>query len=1038
MSAALPYKPSSSKNKMATPTSNGNGNSGRSGIPTLRSLRTLFAPASSQQSKTDSPSRPSLNLPPSRPSINLTPARPSLNLVPSNAGHDKSNSMLGSSSSLDIVRRSMTLGRKSSSRSVSRDSRDETKHQEIVTDVMDISADSPVLDAGVDLSTIVEADTSVTSGISMAESLSKHLPALPTSESPPPTDSPSPSPSPYFSPSPSPRPRSPSASASSLHLPLSPSSIHAQVHSALQVDPALAALLSPHNLSLHSPKLSPGSQGSSVPSSPTGGFKLLSSKTHSTPYSSLRVKNASHLGLVRPSYVRSPSSDDSFASISRPPLRPGSSLGTSASGSSTVPRIRTRSMSVDGQQPRPTSAAETLATSTGRRDPSVLARRRHPAIHARTLSQFNEYRPSQSEAGDELSSNAQRKLHQRPAITEWLGPRTAKAFKAAGLINPGRDGLSPAHNSHSYFDVSPSSLSAPSSPLRPRFRPRSSDSPHSPRTPSPSPTNASHMQGERAQHPRSASVAASAISARSAGSVRSASVKSGSIRSASTAPTSAGASASLSAQATREYLMQSQSSQSNKVSTTPFASSSSSTLNLNLPNFASPALSASSPSITHSSSSTSELQHLKDQHSAETSALLAALSDAQRTAKVLRAENTELRQALALADSQQEEWSKERALLEKQLIEAKAQVKGRKQDEIKSMKVLEEEKKVLVEVNSRLEIRLEEAETRTAEAEGRLVVMAEVQKTNHKLRHALHAARREKATIEAEAEARAEEALRRIEELEDALAEVSGAIGDTIGMSRNRTTSLTTDPEAFDDENSITYTPRSSSESSSRPPSIFPLPPENMSLLMCEEGEDLGREGPEHSELSDLSELDRVLGNGVAAEASPQSTDSDFDSLDTNERKWRKSMRILQANGSSSSSQSSPHDDSFRLPSSSPEFSASRIPRGPPEPEAHEQSPEYDEYEDGGAGNATIYDIEEDSIISDDEFDPTMHANLVQYQPQPHSSALEEDDGTTTSFEGTGTPGSPGSLLWMHPSDERHLGDLSTLSGSVDDLSLDP
>ncbi|KAJ3744291.1 hypothetical protein DFH05DRAFT_1494587 [Lentinula detonsa] len=1107
MSTLSSSKPNNPKTKVVNmPNSNGLAGA-RTGIPTLRSLRTLFAPASSQAKPIQvSPSRPSLNLPASKLPMNLMPSRSSLNI--SSSGNDTSSS----TSSLDVVRRSMTLGRKEGSRGVSRDSRDATKSQEKgnMDAVMDIRSStlchicflqsktitnsiiigSPeILDGGgVDLSTIVEADSSGVSGLSLAQSLSKHLPSLPTSDSPPPSSDYH-SPSPTFSPSPSPKPRSTSASVSSLHLPRSPSSIHAQVHSALQVDPALAALLSPNNLP--SSTFSPGS--GSGPPSPAASTYTLSTKNKSqssysllpqhasTPHSSLRIKNASHLGLIRPSYIQSPNTDDSRSSansISRPGSSAsgaGTSLAASASASgsrhtSSAPRIRTRSMSVDEQSPRH------LPGASSRRNPSVLFHRQNYAAHTRSLSQFGNHNVTQSEIGD-VRPSSQRKAYQRPPITEWLGPRTAKAFKAAGLLSGSNEfGSNSSQQSPSYSESRSPSLSVPSSPIRPRFRPASSytfeSSPHSSNSSSPSPP-----------YPRSVSVAASAVSARSGGSIRSASIRSGSIRSASTAPTSlsTGLGPSTPAQAAREYLMQSQSQQQKIAS-----SFSSSTLNL-------PPMTSFAPSLAVVGAAPSELQVLKDQHSTETSALLAALSDAQRSARILRAENAELREALSLAENRQDSWEQERLRLKSRLEEVEAQLeeaRGPKREVLKTR----EEIKVLYKVKAELESKLDDAETRAMQVEAKLCVMNEVRNKNQTLRQALHAVQSEKARVEAEAEMRAEEALQRIEQLESALAEASGAIGATIGMAKvtdgmipdENEVGLHVDHGALCSVRSETdfrarhrtklrtsaeSSPPSSS-SSSRPPSVFPVPPENMTLLMHEEAEGVTGLG----ERSASSELD------------------DLSSLDAIEYQWRQSMDMPTMNGhpstSSSKHMSKPRytplgsslDPLSRLGmTSSPKMARINtsddhdflypLHGSPVDHSILSKRPVHSDYDEDEAivGNTTFYDAdsaEGDSIISEVDPhldpDPTVRSTL-HWNPQLHESLSRsashnshhvplklatttssiqtrdgaeqgiEDDDATTSFEGTGTPGSPGSLLWMHPSDERHLGDLS---GSMDSLRL--
>ncbi|KAJ3787018.1 hypothetical protein GGU10DRAFT_433435 [Lentinula aff. detonsa] len=699
----------------------------------------------------------------------------------------------------------------------------------------------------------------------------------------------------------------------------------------------------------------------------------------------------------------------------------------------------------------------------------------HPnyAAHTRSLSQFGNHNVTQSEIGD-VRPSSQRKAYQRPPITEWLGPRTAKAFKAAGLLSGSNEfGSTSSQQSPSYSESRSPSLSVPSSPIRPRFRPASSytfeSSPHSSNSSSPSPP-----------YPRSVSVAASAVSARSGGSIRSASIRSGSIRSASTAPTSLSTGLGPTpAQAAREYLMQSQSQQQKITS-----SSSSSTLNL-------PPMTSFAPSLAVVGAAPSELQVLKDQHSTETSALLAALSDAQRSARILRAENAELREALSLAENRQDSWEQERLQLKSRLEEVEAQLeeaRGPKREVLKTR----EEIKVLYKVKAELESKLDDAETHAMQVEAKLCVMNEVRNKNQTLRQALHAVQLEKARVEAEAQIRAEEALQRIEQLENALAEASGAIGATVGMAKvtdgmipdENEDGLHVDHGALCSVRSETdfrarhrtklwtsaeSSPPSSS-SSSRPPSVFPVPPENMTLLMHEEAEGVTGLG----ERSTSSELD------------------ESSSLDAIEYQWRQSIDMPTMNGHPSTS-SSEHMSKPRygtpLGSSLDPLSRLGMTSSPKmarintsddhdvlyplhgNPVDHSIRPVHSDYDDDEAivGNTTFYDAdsaEGDSIISEVDPhldpDPTVRSTL-HWNPQLHESLSRsashnshhvplklatttssiqtrdgaeqgiEDDDATTSFEGTGTPGSPGSLLWMHPSDERHLGDLS---GSMDSLRL--
>ncbi|KAJ3838328.1 hypothetical protein F5878DRAFT_642080 [Lentinula raphanica] len=691
-----------------------------------------------------------------------------------------------------------------------------------------------------------------------------------------------------------------------------------------------------------------------------------------------------------------------------------------------------------------------------RRNSFVLHHGQNYAAHTRSLSHFGDHDATRDETIDAHFSS-QRKAHKRPPITDWLGPRTAKAFKAAGLLvsEANSHDSNASQQFHSYSEPGSPSLSAPSSPLRPHSRPTSSYtadfSPHSLSISGQGPSYPSY----HTPHPRSASVAASAISARSGGSVRSASVRSGSVRSASTAPTSLSTSLgpATPAQAAREYLMQNR-NQHQLLGTSTSSSSASrrpSTVSLE------------PPSSTISASS-SEIQLLKDQHSAETSALLAALSDAQRTARVLRVENAELRDALRLAEQRQDTWEQERLQLKLHSEELEAQLSEARTPKREVLKI-KEEIKVLQKAKAGLELKLDEAETHIAQAEAKLCVMNDINSKNQKLRQALHTVQVEKARVEAEAVMRNEASLHGIEQLETALAKVNGDVRDTIGtLKTTERAGLSTieGNDVFKFDSSASSLPRSeihpqgkrkirlqtssefslpSSSASSRPPSVFPVPPENMSLLMHEEAEDMSGIG----ERSTSSNLD------------------DSSSLDALEYNWRRSMDMPSIQGRPSTSFFAAHTSSPRRDVSPTHAFSSNQTRSsdhsnylhPPDPSdncsiSSGGSSQF-KYEDdeGFAGNTTFYDpdsAEGDSIISEDDSnlnldpDPTVRSNL-HLNLSTHNSlstsrvpeAVSDDDPATTSFEGTGTPGSPGSLLWMHPLDERHLGDLS---GSIDSLRL--
>ncbi|KAF5391239.1 hypothetical protein D9757_003011 [Collybiopsis confluens] len=1250
---------SSSKGK-APAGSNANGGSGtvRTGIPTLRSLRTLFAPTSSQQTQQSKsptnlkvppqvtqstkksssgslPARPSLNLPSgSRSSLNSTPttshqsltlpltARGSLNSL-----NPEANGSDFRASASDIVRRSMssvTLGRKSGKDGSERRTRSGStgrrrKSQEIGDrqEILDIKPDvessldslqplskfsslsqpysyalssysspsNPDHDTSFesvpvqDLSTIVEADTSGISNVSgvhnlsLAESLSKHLPELPTDSDSHPsrsmTQSPSLSPSsssatvppsplravypsanltaasdsssafgsssilPSRSSSHSPLPppsRSSSASASSLHLPRSPSSINAQVRSALQVDPTLAKLLSPNRFaSSQRSETSMAGEDDSISSPPSPSFGISddtsffpnpspptsnsmnafsSIHTHpqhaSTPHSSLRVKK---LGLTRPSYIRDPASLDDLPSMYRPgglalwsglenlgnseastsnskpgPSRPGSSMATYTSLHSTLPRsmgrTRTRSLSVDEGYPTATS----LGRDVRRRDPENFIRRQQRSSHARSLSHFSS---SLSHEGsiqpNARPSSTKEAGRARPHISEWLGPRTAKAFKAAGLL----ENTSPttlANDNDVYFDPSASpgspslnvsfSASAPSSPVRARYsHTRTLPSyPDSPGNESPSPTYAHYPRHLQTPLPRSVSARSSSVlsgSFRSTGGGstgfgRSVSALSGSVRSvsgatsarsgslgslgslgrsasgsvhstASTAPTSL----STSAQATKDYLHLKQSQAQTQSSST-----------VNLPN-----ASVSSPSVLGASvdgiTATSEIQFLKEQHYNETSALLAALSDAQRTVKILRDENAQLRKELGALEGERVEWEvkleeaeRERQELKQentQLTDVLAEAEGENTQLREALLELEGEKKTWTRDKIKLEYRSKQLQSRLKETENYLYVAG---KEKEKIQ-------REKETIEGESEVRAEKALRRIEQLEEALNEASGALGVVLDEQQTiENLDPTGDYRALDETlqdmlmTNENYSPTLSSASSSRPPSIFPLPPENMSLLMNEVTDEGDKSA---TSFSDPEHVLHIEEDSVGRKE-----------LLASGNNWRRAMGKLYrskaissqpSTASMSSGQNDPNSHSHHTPRRQASLSLSEVQSPSPDHDVRPFSSfdfEYDEH----IGNATFYHADpDDSIISDsddslglevEDLDPTVHASIAfggntnlsisMKASAPNRLATNNEHyDDAASIEGIGSPGTPGSprsLLWMHPSDERHLVDL--------------
>ncbi|KAF7319921.1 DUF2012 domain-containing protein [Mycena kentingensis (nom. inval.)] len=500
-----------------------------------------------------------------------------------------------------------------------------------------------------ELSIIIEADTS---------GISKHLPSA----------SPSPSPS-STSPSPPSLPQHSLSAEDDLDLSaldLSTSHLDAQVKDALQaqsssakkwldvepspepadvsfnlgaLDPELAALLSPHRIvssdaikpksSLDfgngAPGLIPQHQSSrprlraiqrpttadSIPSvrrSPSGS----PSTTHSTavrrpspisvsqppspipppsPLSNSSPVNASTPAIRRtqphtlrlniyPTSDRPPSNAGAHAPVGHLDIYRPSTSASLSRGSLDMARQRPstdtirRSNTSTEPEPRETSAAWSLKLRRARKRSMSVDERTSPTNSRDASPQPGSSRPGSSMAGR----------------TEWLGPRTAKAFRAAGLLGPpdmgdgdSNDGLSPPSDAGRSGRFRFGSVRSPSSVGRPDSRMAMSPGFGSTSARRRGSGSGSYFGSAGSQLVESPTLTFSSRDTP---------------RSASTAPTSV---SGASWERDRD-----------------------------------------------------EIRELKEKHAEATGALLSALSDSQRTTKLLREENAELRQRLARLETDSE------------------------------------------------------------------------------------------------------------------------------------------------------------------------------------------------------------------------------------------------------------------------------------------------------------------------------------------------------------------------------------------------
>ncbi|KAG5339464.1 hypothetical protein C0989_004150 [Termitomyces sp. Mn162] len=210
------------------------------------------------------------------------------------------------------------------------------------------------------------------------------------------------------------------------------------------------------------------------------------------------------------------------------------------------------------------------------------------------ITEFGEQRPSSSQSmrmnrrwgGRRAESTA----NGSAPVTEWLGPRTVKAFKAAGLLDFERDQQPPSDRN------GPASLSSSVGPNHGRFGSTRSTSEYNPRAPSRLAVSEAGGSSRRGSVSGTHGLMESPTFTASSGSRDTP-------RSVSTAPTSVSGSsfAFLGRDRDRER---------------------------------------------------EEIRELKDKHASETEALLGALSDSQRTTRLLREENGEIRDRLEQAKAE--------------------------------------------------------------------------------------------------------------------------------------------------------------------------------------------------------------------------------------------------------------------------------------------------------------------------------------------------------------------------------------------------
>ncbi|KAI0742245.1 hypothetical protein C8Q80DRAFT_1109154 [Daedaleopsis nitida] len=254
----------------------------------------------------------------------------------------------------------------------------------------------------------------------------------------------------------------------------------------------------------------------------------------------------------------------SSVSLSRPPLSRFSSSHTTSAWETESASLSSRPASSVGTAPsRLQHNRPSLDTERPRFAGSIRTRKRSTSVIENRVTQDISHAPP---------------VPAPRSVTDWLGPRTAKAFAAAGLLDFEKDSPGSASRPSSRFGTSRSSIDRDS---RSRYTP-------------------------------------SRMAFSEAGSSSSWGARSGSISRAG------GYSEGMSTPGLFSEAM--------STPRTTFSSAS------------------TAPTSVSASSVQQEIQQLQDKHALETSALLGALADSQRTSKVLRDENAQLRDRIQMLE----------------------------------------------------------------------------------------------------------------------------------------------------------------------------------------------------------------------------------------------------------------------------------------------------------------------------------------------------------------------------------------------------
>ena len=324
------------------------------------------------------------------------------------------------------------------------------------------------------------------------------------------------------------------------------------------------------------------------------------------------MRHASYTSATsKPSRIRSslvstpPIIDSAPHSPTLPPTvpstpAPGQTSGSASLGSTAANRLLSQARASLDDVSR-IEAGVGLGPSMERYRPSLLRSRKrsmsleaqrsgvHPAPSAASSSQHGGARTSYVRPASSLSSSA------RP-VTDWLGPRTAKVFAAAGLIESSDDASTMRSTSRLGLARTGSERTSRVQQIQQRAASSSSR------------ITLSEASGSNSSWGRSGSVSQT--------------------------------------MGTSEALVEAHThSPTYSISRTNFSGS---------PSTAPTSVSAFSAVSTHQQLQ-STIQTMKERHEVETEALLAALSDSQQTSRVLRVENNELRGRMQRLEEQLEE-----------------------------------------------------------------------------------------------------------------------------------------------------------------------------------------------------------------------------------------------------------------------------------------------------------------------------------------------------------------------------------------------